>query len=190
MYRNLKLNYWWSVMKLDLANYIERCVTCLQVKAEHQRPYGSLQPLSIPEWKWDNITMEFVTKLSKTLQGHDTMWVIVNRLTKCVHFLAMQETLPIEKLAKLYIDEVVSRHGVPQSIMSDRDSRFTSNFWASLQKELGTRLNMITAYHPQTDGQSERTIQTLKDMLRSCVIDFGGSCDSHLPLVEFAYNNS
>jgi transposase InsO family protein len=102
----------------------------------------------------------------------------------------MRETLQMEKLAKLYIDEVVSRHGVPLSIVSDRDSRFTSNFWNGLQKELGTRLNLSTAYHPQTDGQSERTIQTLEDMLRSCVIDFGGSWDSHLPLVEFAYNNS
>ncbi|KAI3667584.1 hypothetical protein L6452_42650 [Arctium lappa] len=190
MYRDLKLMYWWPVMKLDVASYVEKCVTCLQVKAEHQRPYGSLQPLSIPEWKWDNFTMDFVTKLPKTLRGHDTIWVIVDRLTKSAHFLAMRETLPMEKLAKLYIDEVVSRHGVPQSIVSDRDSRFTSNFWASLQKELGTRLNLSTAYHPQTDGQSERTIQTLEDMLRSCVIDFGGSWDSHLPLVEFAYNNS
>ncbi|KAI3746254.1 hypothetical protein L6452_08679 [Arctium lappa] len=177
-------------MKLDVASYVERCVTCLQVKAEHQRPYGSLQPLSILEWKWEKITMDFVTKLPKTLRGHDTIWVIVDRLTKSAHFLTMRETLPMEKLAKLYIDEVVSRHGVPQSIVSDRDSRFTSNFWASLQKELGTRLNLSTAYHPQTDGQSERTIQTLEDMLRSCVIDFGGSWDSHLPLVEFAYNNS
>ncbi|KAI3706532.1 hypothetical protein L6452_24337 [Arctium lappa] len=114
-----------------------------------------------PEWKWDNITMDFVTKLSKTLRGHDTIWVNVDRLTKSAHFLAMRETLPMEKLAKLYIDEVVSRNGVPKSIVSDRDSRFTSKFWASLQKELGTRLNLSTAYHPQTDGQSERTIQML-----------------------------
>ncbi|KAI3771932.1 hypothetical protein L6452_03104 [Arctium lappa] len=138
MYRDLKLNYWWPVMKLDVANYVEKCVTCLQVKAEHQRPYGSLQPLSIPEWKWDNISMDFVTKLPKTLRGYDTIWVVMDRLTKGPHFLAMRETLPMEKLAKLYIDEVVSRHGVPQSIVLDRDSRFTSNFWASLQKELGT----------------------------------------------------
>ncbi|KAI3729061.1 hypothetical protein L6452_17708 [Arctium lappa] len=177
-------------MKLDVANYVERCVTCLQVKGEHQRPNESLQPLSIPEWKWDNITMDFVTKLPKTLRGHDTIWVVVDHLTKSAHFLAMRETLPMEKLAKLYIDDVVSRHGVSQSIVSDQDSRFTSNFWANLQKELGTRLNLITTSHPQTDGQSERKIHTLEDMLRSCVIDFGGSWDSHLPLVEFSYNNN
>jgi len=160
------------------------------VKAEHQRPYGSLQPLEIPEWKWEHITMDFMTKLPKTLKGHDTIWVVVDRLTKSAHFLAMRETLPMDKLAKLYVDEIISRHGVPLSIVSDRDSRFTSNFWNGLQTELGTRLKLSTAYHPQTDGQSERTIQTLEDMLRSCVIDFGGSWDSHLPLVEFAYNNS
>ncbi|KAI3757279.1 hypothetical protein L6452_04813 [Arctium lappa] len=177
-------------MKLDVARYVEQCVTCLQVKAEHQRPYGSLQSLEIPEWKWEHITMDFVTKLPKTLKGHDAIWVIVDRLTKSAHFLAMRETLPMDKLAKLYIDEVISRHGVPLSIVSDRDSRFTSHFWDGLQKELGTRVKLSTSYHPQTDGQSERTIQTLEDMLRSCVIDFGGSWDTHLPLVEFAYNNS
>ncbi|KAI3685864.1 hypothetical protein L6452_35125 [Arctium lappa] len=190
MYRDLKLHYWWPVMKLDVARYVERCVTCLQVKAEHQRPYGSLQSLEIPEWKWEHITMDFVTKLPKTLRGHDTIWVIVDRLTMSTHFLAIRETLPMDKLAKLYIDEVVSRHGIPLSIVSDRDSRFTSNFWEGFQKELGTRVKLSTAYHPQTNGQSERTIQTLEDMLRSCVIDFGGNWDSHLPLVGFAYKNS
>ncbi|KAJ9554217.1 hypothetical protein OSB04_018262 [Centaurea solstitialis] len=188
--QRLAMSYWWPVMKLDVANYVEKCVTCLQVKAEHQKPYGSLQPLEIPEWKWEHITMDFVTKLPKTLRGHDTIWVIVDRLTKSAHFLEMRETLPMDKLAKLYINEVVRRHGVPLSIVSDRDSRFTSRFWDGLQEGLGTQLKLSTAYHPQTDGQSERTIQTLEDMLRSCVIDFGGNWDTHLPLVEFAYNNS
>ena len=96
----------------------------------------------------------------------------------------------MEKLAELYIAEIVTRHGVPLSIVSDRDSRFTSNFWKSLQKSLGSKLKLSTAYHPQTDGQSERTIQTLEDMLRACVIDFKGSWESHLPLIEFSYNNS
>ncbi|KAJ9538049.1 hypothetical protein OSB04_030782 [Centaurea solstitialis] len=186
----LTLNYWWPVMKLDVAIYVEKCVTCLQVKAEHQKPYGSLQPLEIPEWKWEHVTMDFVTKLPRTLRGHDTIWVIVDRVTKSAHFLEMRETLPMDKLAKLYINEVVRRHGVPLSIVSDRDSRFTSQFWNGLQEGLGTKLKLSTAYHPQTDGQSERTIQTLEDMLRSCVIDFSGNWDTHLPLVEFAYNNS
>ncbi|GJY89145.1 putative reverse transcriptase domain-containing protein [Tanacetum coccineum] len=126
----------------------------------------------------------------RTSSGHDTIWVIVDRLTKSAHFLPMREDYKMERLARLYLNEIVARHGVPISIISDRDSRFTSRFWQSMQEALGTRLDMSTAYHPQTDGQSERTIQTLEDMLRACVLDFGGSWDVHLPLVEFSYNNS
>ncbi|GJX32679.1 putative reverse transcriptase domain-containing protein [Tanacetum coccineum] len=102
----------------------------------------------------------------------------------------MRETDPMDKLARLYLKEVVTRHGIPVSIICDRDPRFTSNFWRSFQKAMGTRLDMSTAYHPETDGQSERTIQTLEDMLRACVIDFGNGWEGHLPLIEFSYNNS
>ncbi|KAD4586255.1 hypothetical protein E3N88_23856 [Mikania micrantha] len=134
--------------------------------------------------------MDFITKLPKTASGCDTIWVIVDRLTKSAHFLPIKETDRLEKLTRIYLKEIVSRHGVPISIISDRESRFTAHFWKSLHKALGTRLDMSTAYHPQTDGQSERTIQTLEDMLRACVIDFGNSWETHLPLVEFSYNNS
>ncbi|GJQ94452.1 putative reverse transcriptase domain-containing protein [Tanacetum coccineum] len=127
---------------------------------EHQKPFGLLVQSEIPEWKWEKITMDFITKLPKTANGYDTIW------------------------------EVVTRHGVPVSIISDRDGRFTLLFWQALHKTLGTRLDMSTAYHPKTDGQSERTIQTLEDMLRACVLDFGKNWDRHLPLVEFSYNNS
>nr|GEZ96297.1 putative reverse transcriptase domain-containing protein [Tanacetum cinerariifolium] len=122
--------------------------------------------------------------------GNDTIWVVVDRLTKSAHFLLMKETDPIDKLARLYMNEVVTRHGIPVSIICDRDPRFTSNFWKAFQKAMGTRLDMSTAYHPETDGQSERTIQTLENMLRACVIDFGNGWERHLPLVEFSYNNS
>ncbi|GJX32968.1 reverse transcriptase domain-containing protein [Tanacetum coccineum] len=134
--------------------------------------------------------MDFITKLPKTSSGHDTIWVIVDRLTKSAYFFPMKETDTMEKLTRLYLKEVVSRHGVPVSIISDRDSRFTSRFWQSLQKALGTRLDMSTAYHPQTDGQRAKIIQTLEDMVCACVIDFGNGWDKHLPLVEFSYNNS
>ncbi|GJR49440.1 putative reverse transcriptase domain-containing protein [Tanacetum coccineum] len=144
----------------------------------------------IPEWKWDNITMDFVTKLPKTLQGYDTIWVIVDRLTKFAIFTPMRETDPMDKLARIYLREVVTRHGVPVSIIFYRDLRFASNFWRSLQNALGTNLDMSTAYHPQTDGQSERTIQTLEDMLHACMIDFRKGWVNYLPLVEFSYNNS
>ncbi|GJW83868.1 putative reverse transcriptase domain-containing protein [Tanacetum coccineum] len=137
MYQDMKKLYWWPNMKANIATYVSKCLTCAKVKAEHQRPSGLLVQPEIPQWKWDNITMDFVTS-----------------------------SLVIHK-------EVVTKHGIPISIIYDRDPRFASNFWKSLQKALGTSLDMSTAYHPQTDRQSERTIQTLEDMLRACVIDFG-----------------
>ncbi|GKB04959.1 reverse transcriptase domain-containing protein [Tanacetum coccineum] len=190
MYYDLRDRYWWPGMKKDIAEYVSKCLTCLKVKAEHQRPSGLLQQPEIPVCKWEGIAMDFVTKLPRTSSGHDTIWVIMDRLTKSAHFLPMREDYKMERLARLYLNEIVARHGVPISIISDRDSRFTSRFWQSMQEALGTRLDMSTAYHPQTDGQSERTIQTLEDMLRACVLDFEGSWDVHLPLVEFSYNNS
>ncbi|GJX54095.1 putative reverse transcriptase domain-containing protein [Tanacetum coccineum] len=143
MYQDLKKLYWWPNIKAEIATYVNKCLTCAKVKAEYQKPSGLLVQHVIPVYKWENITMDFVTKLPKTTSGQDTIW------------------------------EVVSRHGVPVSIISDRDNKFTSHFWKSLNEALGTQLDMSTAYHPQTDGQSERTIQTLEDMLRACVIDFG-----------------
>ncbi|GKE39464.1 putative reverse transcriptase domain-containing protein [Tanacetum coccineum] len=134
--------------------------------------------------------MDFVMKLPKSSQGYDTIWVIVDRLTKSTIFVPMRETDPMEKLARMYLKEVVTRHGIPVSIICDHDPRFTLNFWRSLQKALGTNLDMSTAYHPQIDGQSERTIQTLEDMLCACAIDFRKGWVNHLPLVEFSYNNS
>ncbi|KAI3507701.1 hypothetical protein L1887_22692 [Cichorium endivia] len=190
MYLDLKKFYWWPNMKAEIATFVSKCLTCAKVKVEYQKPSGLLQQPEIPEWKWERITMDFITKLPKTTGGHDTIWVIVDRLTKSAHFLPIKETDRMEKLTRVYLKEIVKLHGVPISIISDRDSRFTSRFWQSLQKAMGTRLDMSTAYHPQTDGQSERTIQTLEDMLRACVIDFGKAWDVHLPLIEFSYNNS
>ncbi|GJY15268.1 putative reverse transcriptase domain-containing protein [Tanacetum coccineum] len=152
--------YWWPGMKKDIAVYVSKCLTCLKVKAEHQRPSGLLQQPEIPEWRWEGIAMDFVTKLPRTSSGHDTIWVIIDRLTKSAHFLPIREDYKMDR------------------------------FWQSMQEALGTRLDMSTAYHPHTDGQSERTIQTLEDMLRACVIDFRGSWDVHLLLVDFSYNNS
>ncbi|GJS20326.1 putative reverse transcriptase domain-containing protein [Tanacetum coccineum] len=190
MYYDLRDLYWWSGMKRDVAEYVSRCLTCSKIKAEHQKPSGLLQQPEIPEWKWEKITMDLVTKLPRSSSGYDAIWVIVDRLTKSAHFLPIREDYKTEKLARIYINEIVARHGVPVSIISDRDGRFASHLWQALQKALGTKLHMSTAYHPETDGQSERTIQTLEDMLRACVMDFGGSWDTHLPLVEFSYNNS
>ncbi|GJW57609.1 putative reverse transcriptase domain-containing protein [Tanacetum coccineum] len=166
----------------------EKCLTCAKVKAEHQRPSGLLVQPAIPEWKWDNIMMDFITKLPKSSQGFDTIWVIVDRLTKSAHFLPIRENDPLDKLARLYLNKIVARHGIPVSIICDRDGRFTSNFWRSFQKALGTDLSMSTAYHPETDGQSERTIQTLEDMLRACVIDFGKGWDRQKSYADLKRN--
>ncbi|GKE59815.1 putative reverse transcriptase domain-containing protein [Tanacetum coccineum] len=173
MYQDLKKLYWWPNMKADIATYVSKYLTCAKVKAEHQRPLGLLVQPAIPEWKWDNIMMDFITKLPKLSQGFDTIWVIVDRLMKSAHFLPIRENDPLDKLARLYLKRIVARHGIPVSIICDRDGRFTSNFWRSFQKALGTEISMSTTYHPKTDGQSERTIQTPEDMLRACVIDFG-----------------
>jgi len=190
MYRTLREHYWWPGMKRDITEFVSKCLSCQQIKAEHQKPAGMLQPLPIPEWKWENVTMDFVSGLPRTQKGHDSIWVIVDRLTKSAHFLPVHTNESLEKLAKLYVDEIVRLHGVPVSIISDHDPRFTSHFWPSLQKALGTKLLFSTSFHPQTDGQSERTIQTLEDMLRAVVLNLGGSWDKYVTLVEFAYNNS
>ncbi|RVX19278.1 Transposon Ty3-I Gag-Pol polyprotein [Vitis vinifera] len=190
MYQDLKRQFWWSGMKRDITQFVANCQICQQVKAEHQRLAELLQPLPIPEWKWDNITMDFVIGLPRTRSKKNGVWVIVDRLTKSAHFLAMKTTDSMNSLAKLYIQEIVRLHGIPVSIVSDRDPKCTSQFWQSLQRALGTQLNFSTAFHPQTDGQSERVIQILEDMLRACVLDFGGNWADYLPLAEFAYNNS
>ena len=190
MYKDVSNVFWWFGLKRDIAKFVEQCLTCQQVKIEHQRPSGLLKPLMIPEWKWEHIAMDFVVGLPLSQRGNDAIWVIVDRLTKSAHFLPMRMTYSMEKLAQLYVKEIVRLHGVPVMIVSDRDPRFTSSFWKSLHKAMGTKLNFSTAFHPQTDGQSERTIQTLEDMLRACMLDFQGSWEKHIPLVEFAYNNS
>ncbi|GJW04202.1 putative reverse transcriptase domain-containing protein [Tanacetum coccineum] len=157
MYYDLRDRYWWLGIKKDIAVYVSKCLTCLKVKAEHQSSSGLLQQPEILEWKWDGIAMDFVTKLPRTSSGHNTIWVIVDRLTKSSHFLPMHEDYKMDRLAR---------------------------FWQSMQEALGTWLDISMAYHPQIDAQSERTIQILEDMLRACILDFRGSWDVHLPLAE------
>ncbi|GJV96875.1 putative reverse transcriptase domain-containing protein [Tanacetum coccineum] len=154
MYHDLRDLYWWPGMKKDIAEYVSRCLTCSKIKAEHQKPSGLLQQPEIPEWKWEKITMDLVTKLPRSSGGYDAIWVIVDRLTKSAHFLPIREDFKTEKLARIYINEIVSRHVCTKwSIISDRDGRFASHLWQALQKALGTKLHMSTAYHPETDVQ-------------------------------------
>ncbi|GJX52815.1 putative reverse transcriptase domain-containing protein, partial [Tanacetum coccineum] len=157
MYHDLRKLYWWPNMKADIATYASKCLTCAKVKAEHQKPSGLLKQPDILVWKWERITMDFITKLPRTPSGYDSIWVIVDRLTKSAHFIPINEKFRMERLTRLYLKEIVYRHGVPMSIISDRDPCFASRLWRTLQKSLGTNLDMSTAYHPETDGQSERT---------------------------------
>ncbi|KAL0549241.1 hypothetical protein IC582_013722 [Cucumis melo] len=145
---DLKRVYWWRNMKREVAEFVSRCLVCQQVKAPRQKPAGLLQPLSIPEWKWENVSMDFITGLPRTLRGFTVIWVVVDRLTKSAHFVPGKSTYTASKWAQLYMSEIVRLHGVPVSIVSDRDARFTSKFWKGLQTAMGTRLDFSTAFHP------------------------------------------
>ncbi|KAA0051715.1 pol protein [Cucumis melo var. makuwa] len=163
MYQDLKRVYWWRNMKREVAEFVSKCLVCQQVKAPRQKPAGLLQPLSVPKWKWENVSMDFITGLPRTLRGFTVIWVVVDRLTKSAHFVSGKSTYTASKWAQLYMYEITAK---------------------------GTRLDFSTAFHPQTDDQIERLNQVLKDMLRACALEFPGSWDSHLHLMEFAYNNS
>nr|GFB93922.1 retrotransposable element Tf2 [Tanacetum cinerariifolium] len=190
MYHDLKQHFWWSGMKRDVAMFVSKCLICQQVKIEHQRASGLLLPLDILVWKWDEISMDFFTGLPQTQRRHDAIWVVVDRLTKSAHFLPIRKDYSVSRLAEIFQQEIIRLHGTPSVIVSDRDPRFASCFWKGLQKAWGTMLKFSTSFHPQTDGQSERTIQTLEDMLRSCALEWTGNWDDYICLVEFAYNNS
>ena len=153
-------------------------------------PSGLLNPILIPQWKWNNIAMDFVFDLPLTQRKHDVIWVIIDRLTKSAHFVPIRMDYSMDRLVVLYVNEILRLHGVPLLIVSDRDLRFTSRFWKELQLALGIRLNFSAAFHLQMDGQSKRLIQILEDMLRGYVINFHRSWDRYIPLMEFSYNNS
>jgi transposase InsO family protein len=174
MYQDLKQKYWWYGLKRDVAAHVATCDVCQRVKAEHQRPAGLLHSLKISEWKWEEIGMYFITGLPRTLKGYDSIWVIVDRLTKVTHFIPVKTTYKGSQLAELYMARIVCLHGVPKKIVSDRGSQFTSRFWRSFHENMNTKLNFSTTYHTQTDRRTERTNQVL------------GS----LPYAEFSYNNS
>ena len=177
-------------MKRDVATHVALCDVCQRVKVEHQRPAGLLQPLQVPEYKWEEIGMDFIVGLPRTRDGYDSIWVVVDRLTKSAHFIPVKTTYSGAKLVELYMSRIVCLHGVPKRIVSDRGTQFTSRFWKGFHKSLDTRLAFSSTYHPQTDGQTERTNQILEDMLRACALKHGGSWDKSLPYAEFSYNNS
>eukprot|EP00253_Pinus_taeda_P020519 PITA_20519 len=185
----LRKEYYWPKMKKEVAEYLARCLECQQIKAEHLHPAGLLQPLPIPEWKWETISMDFITGLPRTKKNNDSIMVVVDKLSKAAHFIPVQSTYKAVQIAHIFMQNVFKLHGLPKVIISDRDVKFTSTFWRTLFAELGTQLNFSTAYHPQTDGQTERVNQVVEDMLRACVMMKPTQWEEYLHLVEFAYNN-
>ena len=142
---------------------------------EHQKPDDLLQEIQVPTWKWENINMDFVMGLFRTQRQYYSIWVVVDKLTKSAYFIPIKSIYSAEYYARTFIDDIVCRHGILLSNISDWAAQFTSRFWRSFQKGLDTKVNLSTAFHPQTNGQAERTIQTLEDMLRACIIDFKGN---------------
>ena len=156
-------------MKKEIAAYVAKCDTCCRVKAIHLKPAGLLQPLSILGWKWEEISMDFIVGLPPTKKGYNSIWVIVDRLTKSAHFIPVRSTYRPSDNVELYFSQIVKLHGVPRTIVSDRGAQFTARFWEHLHSLLGTKLVHSSAYHPQTSSQTERVNQILDDMLRACV---------------------
>jgi hypothetical protein len=156
MYHDLRQQFWWTRMKQETARYVSECDTCRKVKADYMKSGGLLQPLSVPDWKWDDISMDFIVDLSLIARKFNSIWVIVDQLTKSAHFIPMNTNYNVQKYAEIYVARVLCLHGVPRTIISDRGSQFVARFWEQLHASLGTHLIHSSAYHPQTDGQTER----------------------------------
>eukprot|EP00253_Pinus_taeda_P031928 PITA_31928 len=189
MITSLRKEYYWIGMKKDVAGYLARCLECQQIKVEHQHPAGLLQPLPIPGWKWETISMDFIIGLPKSKKNNDSIMVVVDKLSKSAHFILVKSTYRVVQIAHVFMQNIFKLHGLRKTIISDRDVKFSSVFRKTLFAELGTQLNFSMAYHPQTDGQTERVNQVVKDMLREYVMQQRTKWEDYLHLVEFAYNN-
>jgi hypothetical protein len=181
MYHNLRQQFWSRRMKHEVARYVSECDTCRKIKADYMKPGGLLQLLSITEWKWDDISMDFIVGLPMRARKFDSIWVIVDRLSKSAHFIPINTNYNVQKYAKIYIAHVSCLHRVLKMIISDQSSQFVAHFWEQPHTSLRTHLIHSLAYHPQADGQVERVNQILKDMLRACVLEHQGSWDQNLP---------
>jgi hypothetical protein len=186
----VKKRFYWPKMDEEIALYVTSCDACQRNKPSHQATMGLMQPLPIPDRPWQQVSMDLITQLPRSRSGNDATVVFVDKLTKMVHYAATTTTVTAPQLADIFMREIVRLHGVPESILSDRDPRFTANFWKALWSMLGTKLVMSTAYHPQTDGQTERANRTLEEMLRAYVNERQSDWDQHLSALELAYNSS
>ncbi|CAI7876562.1 unnamed protein product [Closterium sp. NIES-54] len=189
-YAAISRDYYWPGLSRSVAEYVASCPTCQVNKARTTGPAGLLQPLEIPTAPWTCVSLDFITDLPRTPTGFDSILVVIDKLSKMAHFIPTTGTVTAAETAKLFFTQVVRLHGLPSAIISDRDTRFLSNFWTALFQLLGTQIRLSTAYHPETDGQTERMNRTLEDALRSCVNSMQTDWDQHLAAVEFAYNSS
>jgi hypothetical protein len=176
-------------MKNETVEYLSKCLDCQQVKAKHQHLIGLLQPMPIPEWKWEIISIDFITGLPKTQRKNDSIMVVIDKLSKSTHFIPVKSTYKEINFAKIFMKENFRLHGIPKMVISDRDVKFTSNFWKELFAGLDTNFNYITSYHPKLDGQIESKNQIIEDMLRMYVRKKPTKWEQYPHLVEFAYNN-
>ena len=177
--------FWWSGLSTAVRHFCRSCEVCQRIKGGSTLPYGLLQPLPVPTLPWESVSMDLVTDLPVCC-GYDSVFVVVDRLTKCIVLSPCCKTVSAPQLAQLFMDTVFRRFGMPTSIVSDRDPRFTGHFWKSFTSLLGTELAMSTAYHPQTDGQTERANRTFEDMLRGFVCPRHDDCCKYLSVIEFA----
>jgi hypothetical protein len=188
--QNIERFFWWPGLHTEVKQYVKTCDACQRNKPSNQKPAGLLQPLPVPEEKWDVVTMDFITSLPMTTSGFDAITVIVDKLTKMCHLAPVTKDISGVEVAKLFVDRVYCLHGLPKIIISDRDTKFTSEFWEQLHAILGTKLKFSTAFHPQTDGQTERMNRVLEDMLRHYIDPSQTDWDQHLSIAEFAINNA
>jgi transposase InsO family protein len=186
MYADMRKLFFWVGMKRNVVHFVAKCLECQQVKADHHHPVGLLQPHDVPMSKWDVISMDFVVGFLLTSHIHNVILVIVYNLTKSANFIPVRDTYDVTDVACVFVSVVIYLHGIPKKIILDRDSRFTSRFWTSLQSTLGTQLNLSTTYHPETDGKTKRVNQVMEDMLRMYIMDNQTHWEKYLPLVEFS----
>jgi hypothetical protein len=185
----VKSQYYWPSMKKEIVEYIAKCMECQKVKANHRHPAGLLQPLPIPEWKWEVVIMDFITKLPRTSKQYDAIMVVVDKLNKVSHFIPMKVTHKATNVVDIYMREVTCLHDIPKTIVSDKDPKFTSKFWKGLFKGFETNMKFNTTYHPESNGKTERVNQVIEDMIRMYVMEKPSKWEDYLHLVEFSYKN-
>ncbi|CAI7905246.1 unnamed protein product [Closterium sp. NIES-54] len=182
--------YYWPEMAADVQQFVTSCDTCQRMKSSKQKKAGLLQPLPVPEQPWQVVSLDFITELPSTSRGHDSILVVIDKFSKMGHFIPTNATATAEATARLFFDRIITIHGIPATLISDRDPKFTSKLWKELMGLLGTKLAMSSAYHPQTDGQTERLNQVVEQLLRTTCKDDVSHWDTQLPTLEFAYNNA